>query len=167
MRFNPGAMPPADRHDEPPSSLAAAVAQARGNEGFLAAVRDIYAVADAAVSARPWQCKACGACCDFAARGHRLYLSTGELALLAADRPPQLPAEGRCPYQVDNLCTVRAVRALGCRVFFCDPQAATTFEQDYEPYHRRLRLLHDAAGIPYHYVELTAALGELVGTEPS
>jgi Fe-S-cluster containining protein len=157
--------PPAEGRDQGASSLAAAAARCRADAGFLEALRTLYAAVDAAVAARGWHCKACGACCDFTSSGHRLYVSTGELALLTSAAPPQALAAGRCPYQIDGRCTVREARALGCRLFFCDPAAREVFQQDYETYHRQLRRLHQAAGLPYRYVELTAAMEELFGTE--
>jgi hypothetical protein len=164
MTSRPNATPPPTEGIGPgPASLAAAVARCRADGAFLAAIRRLYAAVDAAAAAGGWRCKACGACCDFASSGQRLYVSTGELALLAAAPPPQALPAGRCAYQIDGRCTVREARALGCRLFFCDPAARQAFQQDYETYHRRLRRLHQAANLPYRYVELTAALEELFG----
>jgi Fe-S-cluster containining protein len=146
-------------------SLTAAAARCRTDAAFLGAIRTLYAAVDAAVATRGWRCKGCGACCDFASSGHRLYVSTGELALLTGTPPPQPVAAGRCAYQIDSQCTVRDARALGCRLFFCDAAARETYQQDYETYHRQLRHLHEAAGLPYRYVELTAAMAELFGAE--
>jgi Fe-S-cluster containining protein len=146
--------------------LAAAAARCRADAEFLASLRALYAAVDATVAARGWRCKACGACCDFASSNHRLYVSTGELALLTSIPPPHALAPGRCPYQIDGKCSARDIRALGCRLFFCDPAAREAFQRDYETHHRQLRRLHEAAGLPYRYVELTAALEELFGTEP-
>ncbi len=137
------------------------VARCQAEEKFLSALRGLYTFVDAALAARPWVCKACGDCCDFATSGHRLYVSTGELALLIATAPPQPPSPGRCPYQLNGRCTVHPVRALGCRLFFCDPAARESLQQDYETYHRQIRRLHDAHGLPYGYVELTTILAEL------
>ncbi|MGA2265810.1 MAG: YkgJ family cysteine cluster protein [Phycisphaerae bacterium] len=138
------------------------VAACRADEGFLRALRNLYAAADTAVAVRGLACKACGACCDFARAGHRLYVSTGELALLVQTPPPQPPrAGGRCPYQVEERCTIHPRRALGCRLFFCDPPGREGSGETYEAFHARIRQLHDAHGLPYAYVELTAALAEL------
>jgi Fe-S-cluster containining protein len=142
-------------------SLAERIATCQADEGFLRALRNLYVAADAAVAARGLSCKACGDCCDFARAGHRLYVSTGELALLVQTPPPQPPLEGRCPYQVNGRCTVRTRRALGCRLFFCDPAEREESREIYEAYHGRIRQLHDAHGLPYAYTELTAALVEL------
>ncbi|MEI8198293.1 MAG: hypothetical protein WCI73_20560, partial [Phycisphaerae bacterium] len=73
---------------------------------------------------------------------------------------PQTPAPG-CPYQVDNLCTVRAARPMGCRIYFCDPNAQAWQNRVYETYHARLRGLHEEFGVPYEYLEWRAALGRL------
>lgn len=167
MTSRPDATPQAaDGRDGSRQPLAAAVARCQADAGFLAALRHVYAGVDAAIDARGWACKACGACCDFTRSEHRLYVSVGELSLLtaAALPPPRVP--GRCPYQLDGRCTMRPVRALGCRLYFCDPARRESFQQDYERYHSRIRRLHDAGGLPYAYVELTAGLAELFPARP-
>src|SRR5512133_1424160 len=51
-------------------------------------------------SGRVGRCNACGACCDFPAYGHRLFVTPPELIYLAArldvDRLEPMPG-GRCP----------------------------------------------------------------------
>ena len=137
--------------------LAEAVALARANESFLAQLNEMLRRAEANVLAADPTCRACGRCCHFDEREHRLYVSTGELALLAADPPPACPP-GRCPYQQGALCTARPRRALGCRTFYCDRSVQDHSNAIYESAHQAIRRLHDQHGIPYHYVELTAAL---------
>ncbi|MGB2797972.1 MAG: hypothetical protein WBD44_12040, partial [Phycisphaerae bacterium] len=44
--------------------------------------------------------------------------------------PPGGPdAPWRCPYQEGDRCTARAGRTLGCRTYFCDPQARARGEE--------------------------------------
>ena len=66
-----------------------------------------------------------------------------------------------CPHQDQARCLARPGRALGCRLFFCDPAANAWFRDAYEDFHRQIKLLHAAHGLPYVYAELTAALAEL------
>ena len=130
------------------------------DDPFLDALTDLYARLGAEIDAAGATCDGCGACCDFARAGHRLYVSTGELALLTRQTPPADGARGplRCPYQLAARCAARASRPLGCRIFFCTPPADSWCEDLYERYHRAIRALHDAHHLPYTYVELTAAL---------
>lgn len=67
-------------------------------------------------------------------------------------------AADACPYQIDGLCTVRDVRPLGCRVYFC--QASSRWWQGpmTESWLARLKALHAEFGVPYAYVEWLAAL---------
>ncbi len=66
-----------------------------------------------------------------------------------------------CPFQIDKLCGVHALRPLGCRMYFCDP-TSTEWQNDlYERLHAELRRLHDETGVPYRYVEWRQALIEL------
>lgn len=71
-------------------------------------------------------CICCGECCDFNRSGHKLYLSLVE-ALYMVHAPRDVMTQdflpilerGLCPYQIQNKCTNREGRSIGCRVFFC------------------------------------------------
>jgi len=120
----------------------------------------VYRRVDAAAAARGAVCLGGGACCKFDLAGHRLYLSTGELALLTLEAPPR-PARSRrrrCPYQVGPRCVARDRRPLGCRIFFCSPGLGEWCRCAYERFHRRIRELHAQQDLPYLYVELTDAI---------
>lgn len=71
-----------------------------------------------------------------------------------------------CPWQVNELCTARRGRPLGCRIYFCDPTSAHWQNNAYERYHRLLKILHDKAGLPYAYMEWRAGLGTLLSAPP-
>ena len=83
----------------------------------------VYAAADAAVAAAGPKCDASGRCCRFKEYGHTLFVSNLEAEVLLDAAPPyEKPVSGDfCPFQVDDLCTAREPRPLGCRVYFCDP----------------------------------------------
>ncbi len=130
---------------------------------FLAELSEIYASVDADIARTASRCDACGKCCMFDLADHRLYLSTGELAMLTMEPPPDIrPAFiRRCPYQVDTKCTARNRRSLGCRVFFCGKKDTENANQYYETYHSMIRMLHQKHCVPYAYAELTEALLQL------
>lgn len=145
------------------SDLAGAVGQCQAAAAFLSALRGLYRRLDAVVARRRAVCLGGGACCKFDLAGHRLYLSTGELALLAVHAPPA-PGRcerGRCPYQVGPRCVGRDRRPLGCRVFFCAPGLGEWSRRTYEAFHSPIRRLHADHALPYAYVELTSALAAL------
>jgi len=142
--------------------LPSAVALCRQNAVFIAALRDAYFRADQAVEQRGLNCRADGDCCKFDRFAHRLYASTGELALLVEAPPTSVLREGRCPYQADPRCTARARRPLGCRVFFCDPAHADWINRQYEQFHAEIRALHDKHDVPYLYMELTDGLRKIL-----
>lgn len=71
-----------------------------------------------------------------------------------------------CPWQVNELCTARTGRPLGCRVYFCDPSSTSWQNNVYERYHRLLKILHDRAELPYAYMEWRAGLGTLLSAPP-
>ena len=83
----------------------------------------IYAAADAAVATAGPRCDASGRCCRFAEYGHTLFISNLEAEVLLDAAPPYAkPVSGDfCPFQVENLCSAREPRPLGCRIYFCDP----------------------------------------------
>ncbi len=85
-------------------------------------VLDVYATADAAVAAAGPRCEASGRCCRFTEYGHTLFLSQFEAEILLEAAPAYEPPVTRdgCPFQVNNLCTARDPRPIGCRVYFCD-----------------------------------------------
>ena len=156
---DPGARPEGD------CELARAVAMCAADAGFLDELKQILSQADRAATRRHFDCRQCGRCCRFEQFGHRLYVTAGELALMLHPAPDQAsamsPAAGLCPHQGQDRCLARAGRALGCRLFFCDPSAHEWFCDAYESFHQQIKLLHAAHGLPYVYAELTAALAEL------
>lgn len=146
-----------------PAPLRQAVRRCRGEPAFLDALRGVYRTVDEAVNRRGALCLGGGACCRFDLMGHRLMLSTGELALLTLRPPPGGRGAGRlpCAYQRGPRCAARRRRPLGCRVYFCRAELEDFCHQTYEASHERIRRLHERHALPYAYVELTAALNEL------
>jgi len=145
--------------------LARAVAMCAADAGFLAGLEQILRQADRAAIERRFECRQCGQCCRFEQFGHRLYVTAGELALMLKLAPDRATARstpaGLCPHQDQARCLARAGRTLGCRLFFCDQSAHGWFCDAYESFHRQIKLLHAAHGLPYVYAELAAAMAEL------
>src|SRR5712672_2251734 len=125
-------------------------------------VRQIYAEADAAVAAAGPVCEASGRCCRFAEYGHTLFLSSLEAEVLLAAAPPyeQPVTPDFCPFQVENLCTAREPRPLGCRVYFCDPHYQDTSHRITETFLRRLKALAGELGVSWRYAPLHVFLNE-------
>jgi len=110
--------------------------------------------------ARAGRCKACGACCDFQAYDHRLFVTPPELIYLAArldTRALRPMPSGRCPYQQGKDCTVHEHRFAACRVFCCT--GAADFHSDLsEAALQRLKNLCEELQVPYRYQDLATAL---------
>lgn len=125
-------------------------------------VQEIYAQADAAVAQAGPRCDASGRCCRFKEYGHTLFISQLEADVLLASSPPFAPQSNGdfCPFQVDNLCTAREPRPLGCRVYFCDPAYQETGQQISEDHLRKLKQLADELGMGWHYAPLHHFLKE-------
>lgn len=80
--------------------------------------------------------------------------------------PDAQPLPAACPYQVDKLCSIHAIRPMGCRVFFCQEGTSQWQNQLYEEFLGRLRSLHDQRAIPYRYMEWRAGLREALAHRP-
>jgi Fe-S-cluster containining protein len=110
--------------------------------------------------ARTGRCKACGACCDFPAYDHRLFITPPELAYLAAKlgvRELRPMSTGCCPYQQGTDCTVHEHRFAACRIFCCDGDPDFQSELSEEAL-RRLKTLCEEFQLPYRYQDLATAL---------
>jgi len=129
------------------------------------AVEQLYLRVEREIDLRRPVCLASGRCCHFEQFGHRLYVTTLELAKFLHDLPVDRRAlcwDGSgCPFQRDKLCTVHAIRPFGCRIFFCDASSTSWQNAVYERFHRELKSLHDQLDVPYFYVEWRQALDML------
>jgi hypothetical protein len=121
----------------------------------------IYAEADAAAAAAGPVCQSSGRCCRFAEYGHTLYISELEAEVLLATAPDytQVTPAG-CPFQVNNLCTAREERPLGCRVYFCDPSFKDTMPKIMETGIAQLKTLTAELGREWNYAPLHQFLGQ-------
>jgi hypothetical protein len=143
-------------------------------------VAEVYAGLQAAIDQRRPVCAVSGRCCRFEEYGHRLFVSTLELAAFVAglgamgDGDRERIAKGMadwdntgCPFQIARLCGVHAARPFGCRIYFCDPTAQEWQQDVYERTHARLKAEHERLGVPYYYLEWRQALRVVMGDPPS
>lgn len=126
-------------------------------------LKAIYAAADAAVAAAGPRCDASGRCCRFREYGHTLFISQLEADYLVQQSPAfEGPVtDAACPYQVENLCTAREWRPLGCRVYFCDPNYQETGAAISERGVRELKSLADEFGLGWKYAPLHEFLADV------
>lgn len=73
-------------------------------------------------------------------------------------------ARGGCPFQQSNLCSVHAIKPLGCRVYFCDRSAQEWQRSLSEAALADIRAIHDAHAIEYRYGEWREMLNAIVQT---
>jgi Fe-S-cluster containining protein len=130
------------------------------------AVGRVYADLQQRIDERRPICVMSGRCCRFDEFGHRLYVTTAELAAFVAELAElkgaiAKPQVGGCAFQKGKVCGVHAIRPMGCRVFFCDATATEWQRGVYEEFHRRLKELHGELSIPYAYMEWREACREL------
>ncbi len=143
-----------------------AVRAAMDRPEIHAAVHEIYRRLQEEVQKRQPICVASGRCCKFDEFGHRLFVTTLEMATFLLDRsenpvPAPRQAPGGCPFQIGKLCGVHTIRPLGCRMFYCDPTAALWQQNLYEQLHASLKELHLKFDVPYFYIEWRRALDAL------
>src|SRR5215203_740973 len=167
-------MPPPDQPFE--DRLRDAVRAAADRADVWAAVEQVYANLAVEVDRRRPVCVVSGRCCRFEEFGHRLYVTTLELAAFLhgyergqSARPRALTQAieswdgAGCPFQVAKLCGVHAIRPFGCRMFFCDATSTDWQNEAYETFHARLKRAHEELGVPYFYVEWRRAIGAVLG----
>jgi hypothetical protein len=116
----------------------------------------VYARVDAAIAAARPRCDASGRCCRFTEYGHTLFLSQFEAEILLESAPAFTPPVSRdsCPFQVNGLCTARAERPLGCRIYFCDPDFATAMTEITESAVRELKVIANDTSSNWNYAPL-------------
>jgi hypothetical protein len=170
MKSKPNAKPPNPEPlaTPPDMTLRQAVEACWACEGLMARIAEILADADKAIANMGASCMGGGCCCKFDLAGHRLYVSTAELALLCQSPPPNLDRclVNRCPYQKNSRCLARSRRPLGCRTFFCKSQRNQGFHQLYEHSHLLVRQAHTAfTVVPYRYVEMVSGIEALYSGE--
>ena len=146
------------------------------------AVRSVYAAVGGEIERHRPTCAVSGRCCRFEEYGHRLYVTTLELAAFLSGRNEGRQGEGAegppatssrlailqsspsvwdvagCPFQQGKLCGVHAIRPFGCRMFYCDPTSTDWQNDAYERFHGQLKQLHETLDVPYFYVEWRQAL---------
>ena len=171
----------------------APIQKAATNPALLAELDAFFAQLDQRIADHQPVCRNRGACCKFGAFGHKLYVTTLELAYFRARhadrlqerdlRPKQedqraagfslrglaisknaAAANQSCPYQQNGLCTTREGRPLGCRVFFCESADEGWQSELTEWALGRLREMHERFDVPYVYSEWLAALAGLSAT---
>jgi Fe-S-cluster containining protein len=153
--------------------LAKAVTAASGRPEVVRAVTELYEELGRRIEIRRPVCRASGRCCRFEEFGHRLYVTTVELAAFvgpvkglkaqpsAKTGLPVIGNPGGCVYQVEGLCSVHAIRPFGCRVFFCDETSTEWQRAQYEELHAELKRMHERLEVPYYYMEWRTALRQL------
>src|SRR5437667_9003807 len=119
-------------------------------------VLELYRDVDQAVAAAGPVCVASGRCCRFKEYGHVLFLSNLEAGVLLASAPPyeQPVSPDFCPFQKDNLCTARAPRPLGCRIYYCDPAYQETGNRLTEQALHKLKALAHEQDVDWLYAPL-------------
>lgn len=170
MKSKPNAKPP---NPEPPAAppemtLRQMVEACWACEGLMARIAEILADTDKTIADMGATCMGGGCCCKFDLAGHRLYVSTAELALLCQSPPADLGRcrINRCPYQKNSRCLARSHRPLGCRTFFCQSKQNQAFSELYEYSHLLVRQAHKVfAGVPYRYVEMVSSIELLYSGE--
>jgi Fe-S-cluster containining protein len=179
------ATPPIEQPDDPNPRPWGIWVQAARQPDLIHQLSDLYSSVDAEIDRRGPVCWASGRCCNFHAYGHRLYVTALEIAYVmhqyqtrsTPQRPGQpdpltvltdpdqispLKPPGTCPFQIQMLCSIRDIRPLGCRIFFCQ-KGTQAWQQDlYEKYLTDIKSLHDRWFLPYLYMDWMVGLCEWI-----
>ncbi len=90
----------------------------------------------------------------------------GDCPFLSRRRPFVVMGKPGGPAPSDDgggLCSEHLERPLACRLFFCDPRAEGWQRELHERIHGEVKALHDREGVPYGYLEWSAALAAFAG----
>jgi len=125
-----------------------------------AAIAALYDDVQKQIDQRRPLCVLSGRCCRFEEFGHRLYVTTLEMGtfLHQLNGHESKPNPDGCPFQINKLCSVHAIRPFGCRIFFCDSTSTQWQQEQYQHFHARLKQLHQQFDVPYFYLEWRQAL---------
>lgn len=142
-----------------PSSLSVdidptALREAAKRADVVAAMERFYERVEQRITALAPTCWNKGECCRFAQFGHRLYVTALEVVyyLAKGEAAAGIP-EGVCPHAHDGKCHARDRRPLGCRLFYCDPNAQQWQGPLSEFFLQELRNMHQELGVDYFYAE--------------
>lgn len=100
------------------------------------------------------ECRACGKCCDFDNFDFVLYTSGIEANyILSRTTHLRSPGPGKniCPFLQDGKCTVRDLRAVGCRTFFCTFEDKEVLHEIHNRYLKSLKDLSEKSGLEWDY----------------
>jgi Fe-S-cluster containining protein len=127
-------------------------------ESALQELRGVYARLAAELEPLRRNCDARGICCNFTAHGHRLYVTGLEAAEMSRSNEKADVAQaqsGSCPFLRGKLCGIREQRAIGCRIYFCDPTYEAQRNELYEKFLREVRAIEARHGIEHTYRQVT------------
>lgn len=130
--------------------------------GWQRELGEIYMELDEVLSRLAPECKTCGLCCHFENYGHVLFASSLEVKYLSRNsgHPKEPITKETCPYLVNNLCTAREYRTLGCRVFYCQKDWQETSQDLYHAYYHRIKKLAMKYGLKWRYAPMIELLKE-------
>lgn len=113
----------------------------------------LYEALDRRIQAAGPICSRSGNCCDFPRSGHILYATQLEVeSILDRFTPPPPEQEGWCPFYQKRLCTLRALRPVGCRIYYCDPDYSDHRMNEISQWaHDEIRKIHDDLHLSYGY----------------
>ncbi len=129
--------------------------------------RSLYHRLDEKIGQTQGNCGNCRRCCDFGVSGLSLFATNFELTylLIHVDQVPAIVA-ARCPWLDDRIgCTIRELRPIGCRTYFCRPPEGYDAQSLYESALAELKCFIRKHHLPYFYAEWLKSLAPYAGKE--
>jgi Fe-S-cluster containining protein len=121
-------------------------------------LQEVYKRLSVALEPYRRHCDSRGNCCDFAAHGHMLYVTGLEAAaMLHSGVTPSESnqKDGLCPFLNGRLCGIRDHRALGCRLYYCDPTHEVSRNELYEHFLKEVRAIEVRFNLEHNYDPVT------------
>lgn len=115
---------------------------------------EMYRRLDEELKDLPARCYGCGKCCNFKENGMHLFVQKLEKDLIIEETgvEPFLVEKGHCNFQENGLCTIHAIRPLGCRTYFSEAPNSIQHQDLYEKYHNEIKSLGKRNQIEYSFV---------------
>ena len=133
------------------------------NAPVVSKVAEVYDWIDSSIREENMEdlCSQCGKCCDFESYDHRLFVTTPEIIYLTEhlgkENIKPMPT-GRCPYNIENKCTIHKLRFAGCRIFNCKADEDTQSQLS-ESTIKKFKEICNNSNTGYKYTDLQTALG--------
>lgn len=113
----------------------------------------MYDEVDRKIAKGGYSCSNCKECCNFEISGLSLFVTNIEFEYFRMNTDKiRIPEGNICPYlDKEDGCSVRNIRPLGCRTFFCNPSDEIELSEIYEEALAKIKAFVEKNHLEYSY----------------